>query len=239
MLKKGVEVRKTILLFASLGLAVLLATRVALAMDITCPTEPDGTTCNGTDADDTLVGSDTAKDLMWGLGGDDTVYGEGKSDELHGGTGSDKLYGDWGADQLHDDYDYDGVPSVNVLRGGLGDDRLNSSGARNMQYGSYGNDTMLDGSGQGTLRGGPGRDWMGGNAGDDTLYGGSGSDLLEGSGGNGFAADMGTTDRIFAVDGTVDYIYCHEPATEIVEADAKDVIRQGSLYGAGDCETVK
>ena len=58
--------RRTVLLLASVGLAVLLASGVALAATVRC----EGGTCNGTLKDDRIVGTDQ-RDVVEALGGAD------------------------------------------------------------------------------------------------------------------------------------------------------------------------
>ena len=95
----------------------------------------------GLPANDNLVGTGGAN-LIDGLAGNDTLDGMGGDDILIGGVGNDFLRGGWGGDLLEggDGNDhlealgphfatwapgYGGLDtSVNVLRGGLGDDTL-------------------------------------------------------------------------------------------------------------------
>jgi Ca2+-binding RTX toxin-like protein len=70
----------------------------------------------GTDGDDTLVGTDSAAETLYGKAGNDTLSGLGGNDTLDGGTGNDTLNGGLGNDQLI------GGAGTDVLDGGAGDD---------------------------------------------------------------------------------------------------------------------
>lgn len=70
--------RKTVLLLASMALAVLLASGVALAA-----------TFWGTDGNDYIRGTDNA-DTILGLDGRDVLEGRGGGDMIKGGPGSDR-----------------------------------------------------------------------------------------------------------------------------------------------------
>jgi Ca2+-binding RTX toxin-like protein len=117
--------RKTVLLVASVALAMVVAGGVAWAATISCGGNWER--CNGTNQADTMKGNG-GNNLMYGKGRADTMYGYGAKDFLNGGTGSDKLYpgkgihnralGGPGADTLYGGIDHD------ILNGGLGADKL-------------------------------------------------------------------------------------------------------------------
>ena len=69
------DMRRAILLLASMALAVLLAIRVALAATIQCPNRT-GNLCVGTDTRDTMYGT-TTKDVMCGLSAADMLRAGG------------------------------------------------------------------------------------------------------------------------------------------------------------------
>lgn len=77
---------------------------------------------NGTNGDDTLIGTNEA-DTIFGSNGDDSLQGLEGDDLLYGGNGQDQLWGGDGKD---------------TLEGGNGDDRL---------YTSYGYDDLTGGNG--------------------------------------------------------------------------------------------
>lgn len=106
----------------------------------------------GTANGETLSGSDTGGDTIYGLGGNDTVFGYGGNDVLDGGDGDDNVYGGEGSDTLF---------------GGTGNDKL---------WGNAGNDTLNGGDGDDTVYGGDGADTLSGGAGNDILWGEAGND---------------------------------------------------------------
>jgi Ca2+-binding RTX toxin-like protein len=73
--------RKTVLLAASMTLAVVLASGVALAANV-----------QGTGDDDVLYGTDS-RDTIIPFGGDDTVYALDGNDDVRHSFGNDTIYG--------------------------------------------------------------------------------------------------------------------------------------------------
>ena len=104
-------------------------------------------TISGTDADETLVGSNKADVIDGGAGddiinsgnGDDVVAGGEGDDQLHGGAGDDELDGGTGADQLV------GGAGDDILTGGAGEDFLNGGGGSDTFRFYFG---VSEGSGQ-------------------------------------------------------------------------------------------
>ncbi|MCV3769038.1 calcium-binding protein [Rhizobium sp. TRM95796] len=95
------------------------------------------TTKYGTDAAETIIGSNET-DLLVGMGGADNLIGLFGSDTMSGGDGRDQLDGGFQSDTLMGDEDDD------RLNGGSGDDTfLGGSGADTMQ-GGLGDDTFTD-----------------------------------------------------------------------------------------------
>ncbi|MBC6472911.1 MAG: DUF11 domain-containing protein [Hormoscilla sp. GM102CHS1] len=101
--------------------------------DTTVTPAPNLIELEGTDEDDTLVGT-IVSDRIDGLAGDDLLFSGGGADLLEGGLGADSLFGAEGND---------------ILYGNEGDDTL---------FGNDGNDTINGGLGQDFLEGGTGRD---------------------------------------------------------------------------------
>jgi hypothetical protein len=98
--------RKIILVLATMGLAVLLAAGVALALDtVECTA---ATSCQGTGDDDVLIGT-TSPDVIIPYGGDDTVYAGDDDDEVRHSFGNDLIKGG---------------PGKDTLRGGFGNDTI-------------------------------------------------------------------------------------------------------------------
>ena len=121
---KEKRVRRITLLATAIGVAMLLASGVALAA-----------TFDGTDGPDTFVGTDGPDDIrgragndnLSGAGGIDRVRGDGGNDTLSGGPGGtldqrERVEGDGGNDTTSGDGGADEV------RGGLGDDDMLGGG---------------------------------------------------------------------------------------------------------------
>jgi Ca2+-binding RTX toxin-like protein len=118
--------RKTILVLASMALAMVVLGGVAFAATIQCPngaTKDGYRLCFGTKSADTMNGT-PSRDAMQGKGGGDTMRGYGDRDRLKGLNGSDTLYG--------------GDEGDRIMIGGLGSDTL---------YGGPGNDGGMPGVG--------------------------------------------------------------------------------------------
>jgi Ca2+-binding RTX toxin-like protein len=79
---------------------------------------PDSTSIGNDLNNDSLNGSDGARDLIQGLGGNDTLNGLGNDDTLEGGAGNDVLSGGAGNDSLL------GGAGSDTLRGNAGNDTL-------------------------------------------------------------------------------------------------------------------
>jgi Ca2+-binding RTX toxin-like protein len=121
--------RRAIHLLTVVVTALVVASGVALAQVVNCPTGANGL-CVGTDNDDTLNGT-TGDDDMRGLRGKDTLNAAAGFDLLSGGRGDDTLNGDLDSDQLN---------------GGLGRDALNG-GAEGDTYvfvNGWGRDRISD-----------------------------------------------------------------------------------------------
>ncbi|MDF5710274.1 MAG: calcium-binding protein [Nostoc sp. S4] len=108
---------------------------------------------NGTNGNDTLIGSDLA-DMINSLAGSDRITGNQGNDTLTSGGGNDTLIGGSGN---------------NTLNGGAGDDNLNVdySSGDNLLSGSDGNDTISASGEYGNAA-----------SGNNTLKGGAGDDIL-------------------------------------------------------------
>ena len=103
--------RRATLLLASMTLAVLLASGVALAVTKQCKDYDPNTNagiCYGTKYRDTLKGTENSNkmyargkgDTLKGFGSDDYLFGQGGNDKLFGGESNDELYGGPGSDTL-------------------------------------------------------------------------------------------------------------------------------------------
>jgi Ca2+-binding RTX toxin-like protein len=189
---------------AAAGIAVISIVAVAAArgVPIICPGGP----CTGTEASETLEGSEDA-DQIDALGGDDTLHGNGADDVLRGGEGGDTSYGNLGDDRHFggpgQDFLSEGGPEgEDFMAGGDGNDEMEGGGEADTLTGGSGNERgavetratrrrgdvscfrgfcaeMFGDEGPDTLKGGEGKDYMEGEQGRDVLNGGSGADVLD------------------------------------------------------------
>ncbi|MGQ0680782.1 hypothetical protein [Bradyrhizobium sp.] len=117
---------------------------------------PFGKTKFGTNADDTILGSDHS-DIIFGLRGNDTILAGAGNDTAFGGRGND-----W-------------------IDGGKGNDSLFGERGHDALIGDEGNDDLYGGRGRDLLLGGAGRDNLSGDEGNDKflLRKGMGVDTIE------------------------------------------------------------
>ena len=108
MLGEETSVRRTGWVLATMALAMLLASGVALAEVF-----------NGDDGNNRLVGTD-GRDRMFGGGGDDLMRGLDGQDRMGGGDGGDTMYGGRGQDAMN------GGGGEDRIYGGPGDDYISS-----------------------------------------------------------------------------------------------------------------
>jgi Ca2+-binding RTX toxin-like protein len=105
-------VKRTMLLMASMMLALLVATGVALAQDGV--SKVCNAKCRGTDRDDQLSGT-SKRNVIEGRNGADQIEGNGAKDNLNGNLGADAVYGGNGEDKLYgggnSDYIHGGIKS--------------------------------------------------------------------------------------------------------------------------------
>jgi hypothetical protein len=124
--KEGSLMRRTIMLMATMTLAVLAFGGVALAFNVI---QCELTTCNGTPQADLIEGtpnSDTidargGNDAVRGMGDHDTIHGRGGFDDLSGQEGNDTLFGEGRGDFL------EGEGDKNTYYGGPGQDNIDAA----------------------------------------------------------------------------------------------------------------
>lgn len=113
--------RRATLAFLSVGLAILLASGVALAANL-----------EGTSGADTITGTSSI-DYINGNDGNDTINGLAGGDQIQGGNGNDQVGGGDGPDTINgnngDDRILDGGNGADNIEGGSGKDEL-SQGPR-------------------------------------------------------------------------------------------------------------
>jgi Ca2+-binding RTX toxin-like protein len=112
-------VRRAVILLATVAVAVVVGSGVALAETIRC----DGGKCVGTNRPDSMFGTDR-HDAIFARDGGDFVSGRGRADNLNGEDGHDEVLGGWGDDWVkggaHDD-EVEGGPGNDRITGGPGD----------------------------------------------------------------------------------------------------------------------
>jgi len=122
-------------------------TPVANAAVITCPWL---TTCNGTNNDDHMTGSDMGTyiygydghDNIWGMPGSDTINAGDSADYVEGNPGNDEIFGLYGNDSS-DYYAYNAHPAG--LYGSNDDDIVRGNDGFDLVVGGYGNDYVFGG----------------------------------------------------------------------------------------------
>ena len=127
--------KRTMLLIASMMLALLVAAGVALAQDGVikiCKTN-----CHGTERDDQLSGT-SKRNAIEGRNGADQIEGNGAKDTLNGNLGADAVYGGNGEDKLNgggnDDYMQGGIKSDYIGTGSGNDVVAAKDGFRDQIY---------------------------------------------------------------------------------------------------------
>ena len=159
--------------------------------DTDLDTGRNGTSQQGGDGNDTIIGTDNDDNLDGG-GGDDLIYGGNGNDHLAGNSGDDELHGDAGDDELD---------------GGTGNDQLYGGTGNDTAYGGDGNDGVYGGADNDELYGGAGNDVVDGGPGVDEMYGGGGRDrlvidnILDLAFDDGYGADGGGIDTLVVRDG--------------------------------------
>ena len=138
--------KKTVLPVAMLTM-VVVATVPVLALDIF-----------GTEADDTLYGTEQYDVIYGGLGGSDTIEGGPGDDHIYGyGQYQDPVFFDLiGADQK---------PGSDTIRGGSGNDTISGGEGPDEIHGDSGNDHLYDGA-------------TSADGARDFIYGGDGDDVI-------------------------------------------------------------
>jgi Ca2+-binding RTX toxin-like protein len=148
----GKAMRKTVILMATMLMALLLGSGIAFAAEII-----------GTNSDDIIEGTLN----------NDTIYGRGGDDSLKGRFGDDYIYGGPGRDFLG------GQPDNDHLDGGRGADFITGGGHGDVLVGGDGGDTMDGNDGSDTHLGGDGPDNIEDRfTASDDLNGGDDDDIL-------------------------------------------------------------
>jgi Ca2+-binding RTX toxin-like protein len=127
--------KRTMLLIASIMLALLVAAGVALAQDGV--SKICNSNCSGTDGDDQLSGT-SKRNAIEGRNGADQIEGNGAKDTLNGNLGADAVYGGNGEDKVYgggnDDYMQAGIKSDYIGTGSGNDVIAAKDGFRDQIY---------------------------------------------------------------------------------------------------------
>lgn len=138
----------------------------------------------GSDFNDTLMGSAQA-DTLRGGDGDDYINASHGDDTLIGGTGADALIGSFGTDTASYEDSSDGVVvQLGLGRGWDGDAQGDTYHGIENVTGSAHADTLIGNAEDNLLQGNAGNDYLHGGHGDDLLEGGAGADALVGGTGS-------------------------------------------------------
>ncbi|MCS6793081.1 MAG: DUF4347 domain-containing protein, partial [Oscillatoriaceae bacterium SKYG93] len=183
-------------------------------------------TINGTNSDDTLIGS-AAPEAINGLGGNDIVSGRDGNDNILGGEGNDFLYGNPGNDIIL------GYFGRDTIFGGKDNDALFGGADDDVGAGNLGNDTIFGGKNNDLLYGNVGDELIYGQLGNDTIFGGKDNDaLLGGANDDIIAGDIGN-DTLLGEDGN-DLLYGNVGADFIAGGIGEDTI-----FGGKDNDILK
>lgn len=128
-----------------------------------------GTTGNGNELNNSIIGS-ASNDTINGMAGNDSIRAGDGVDLAYGGLGIDTVLGGNGNDYLFGGLDAD------FVYGGADNDFLYGDAANDKIWGDTGNDLAYGGDGNDDLRGGDGVDQLRGGNGADLLYGDAGAD---------------------------------------------------------------
>jgi Ca2+-binding RTX toxin-like protein len=182
-------------------------------------------TIDGTQLADTILGSNTGRDKVFGWDGDDVIDGRDGDDLIWGVDGDDTLNGGAGFDQLR------GGSGNDIMDGGDGDDRVTGQSGDDILNGDAGNDDVLGGDGNDVMSGGTGDDFIRGNNGDDVLTGGAGADVMYGDGG----ADTFVFEAGDSIIGSEDLIRRFE-ASDTIEIAGHTFVDSNAFSGSGSFE---
>jgi Ca2+-binding RTX toxin-like protein len=232
--KKEKQMRRTIALLTTMVLTLLVATSVAMAAVITCPTaqNPPGT-CRGTANADTMTGTNGTfrdapgenlhGDIIDSFRGGDTLNARKANDTLNGGQGNDTLNGGvdndtylfedgWGVDTItgdasgNDTLDFSKLTqSVVVKMVPSAPSNRAKSGTNTLNWDSTVLiERIIGGAGNDIFFGTNVDTSLIGAAGNDSLVGGNASDFLSGGVGSDLFVGAAGNDTIRASDRGAD-----------------------------------
>ncbi|MFI6908613.1 calcium-binding protein [Nonomuraea sp. NPDC050394] len=155
---------------------------------------------NPTGPNHALIGLGAGNDVAYGYPGSvgSLVSGGTGNDVIHSGPGRHTIDGGSGTDTVSyaartaavtvklaacpcgEPGENDGLPGIENVTGGSGNDRLEGTAAANVLSGGAGEDTIMGWDGDDSVYGGIGNDFVSGVKGNDTVSGGSGDDEVFG-----------------------------------------------------------
>ena len=252
--------RRAILLITAVAVALVAASSVTLADNITCPNGP-GNLCTGTPTADTMTGTGQGDDMK-ALGGPDTMLARGGKDTLEGGAGDDSLSGGnnddtysfsvrWGVDRIPADGEGAGMGTDTLDFSSLLleplDIDLVSNADRDEVYSVFSGAGVLNwpatveienvtgGQARDVVRGDGGPNHLSGLGGNDSLYGRDGEDVL--IGGPGADALIGGADDDVNLDGGPgnDTVYGDDPSISTETGNDTINVKDGTAGDTVDC----
>jgi Ca2+-binding RTX toxin-like protein len=159
---------------------------------------------DGGNGDDSILGSPSYPDSLFGGDGIDLINGQGGNDTLNGGDGRDSITGGDGNDSLI------GGDGADTITGDLGNDTISGGNHGDSIFGGDGadsidagqnNDTVFGGDGNDTINGSDGQDSLSGDAGDDSIVGGGDADVISGGADNDILTGQSGNDTVSGDDG--------------------------------------
>ncbi len=177
------------------------------------PFSPSGTSIEGSDDDDLILGR-SGSDVIRAKDGDDVIIDDSGNDLVIAGPGKDTIF--TGADN-------------DVVDAGAGDDFVNSGSGNDAVFGGDGDDAIFLQPGNDIAFGGQGNDLVAGEAGNDVLSGDDGDDQLFGGDGNDALFGRDSEDQLYGMTGD----------DQLDGGDGNDLLDGGSgadslTGGAGD-----
>ena len=234
--------RRALLLITAVAVALVAASSVTLAENITCPNQP-ANLCTGSPSADTMTGT-PQNDTLNGLGGNDTLKGLGGNDTY-------TFSANWGADLIPADGE----------GAGMGTDKLDfsllvpaqpldvdlvSKADRDEVFSVYSGAGMLNfpatvqienvtgGQVRDVVRGTDGNNDLSGAVGNDSLYGRGGADVLMG----GLGADAligGAGNDELKGDPGADTVYGDNPEAPAETGDDFIDVKNDQTEDTVDC----
>lgn len=110
-----------------------------------------------------------------------------------------------------------GSREADLLRGGIGDDRLAGKRGDDVLFGNNGDDRLSGGGGDDRIVGGDGDDRLNGNRGDDVLLGGAGDDRLKGGSGDDRIDGGRGNDRLRGGDGSDIFVFGADSGHDVIK----------------------